>query len=102
MRNLTKSTPSPWGAIQHLEQLGMGIASVSTAGHGGIFVPTHLLHNIPQARRDWAAKSSGSPNWYEEDCCWAAVAVAFPQLFDDEALRHAAATLANFGPDAKR
>lgn len=36
----------------------------------------------------------GSENWYEEDCAWACVALAFPDRFPAEAQEHARNTLA--------
>lgn len=87
---------TPWGRAQHYENLGGGVMSVSTAGHGGIFVPVEYLHNIPADQRVWAAKWSGSEQWYEEDCCWAAVAVALPDRFTPENVATARRTLASF------
>lgn len=88
---------TPWGRAQHIERLGdQGILSVSTAGHGGIFVPDALLPRIPEKQRAWAAHWSGSANWYEEDCCWAAVAVAFPELFPADHVSGAQRTLDGF------
>lgn len=78
---------TPWGFAQTRTAVGeQGIVSVSTPGHGGYYVPDDLLPYIPQHHRQWAAKWSGSENWYEEDCCWAAVCLAFPELFPVEAL----------------
>jgi hypothetical protein len=70
-------TDTPWGRAQHATELGLGLVSVSTASHGGIYVPESLLVCISQRYRAWAKKWSGSESWYEEDCCWAAVAVHF-------------------------
>lgn len=73
---------TPWGRADHVTSLGEdGIVSVSTPSHGGIYVPDDLLSSIPAKYRKWAKKWSGSENWYEEDCCWMAVAMAFPHLF---------------------
>jgi hypothetical protein len=78
---------TPWGPTQHVSPLGAeGILEVSTPGHGGIFVPDHLLPRIPAGQRAWAKKWARSENWYEEDCCWACVAVAWPELFDADNL----------------
>lgn len=76
---------SPWGQIQHIERHGeSGITSVSTAGHGGIYVPFELLQKIPKEWREDAARWSSSEQWYEEDCCWAYVAASLPEHFTDE------------------
>lgn len=74
---------TPWDVAQTARDVGQGVLCVTTAGHGGYYVPDELLSRIPEACQLWAAKWSGSRNWYEEDCCWAAVAVAFPELFPD-------------------
>jgi hypothetical protein len=88
---------TPWGDAQQRTPLGdKGIVSVSTASHGGIFVPDELLSSIPEKHKAWAASWSGSRNWYEEDCCWACVAVAFPDLFKVEEVIAARRTLAGY------
>jgi uncharacterized protein DUF7007 len=84
---------TPWGEADNVKRLsvdGGDILCVDTPSHGGYFVPDELLSQIPKEQRQWAAKWSQSENWYEEDCCWAAVALAFPSLFPDNALVYAA------------
>ena len=88
------SRHTPWGYADQYANLGQGIFQVSTPGHGGIFVPQCMVHCIPQHQREWAAKWSGSEQWYEEDCCWACVALAFPDCFPPEAQGYARRTLA--------
>lgn len=72
---------TPWGESQSVEDIGLGIWFVTTAGHGGYYVPASLLHQIPAEHRAYAKRWSGDERWFEEDCAWAAVALAFPQLF---------------------
>src|SRR5262245_16604805 len=91
---LTKSTP--WGLADSQKFIGGGIVRVDTASHGGYYVPDRHLHRIPQDQQTWAARWSGSRNWFEEDCCWSAVAVAFPELFDSESLETARIILAQY------
>jgi hypothetical protein len=81
---------TPWGRADAIEEIGAGIYFASTPSHGGYFVPTCLLDAIPAAHQARALKWSGSRNWYEEDCEWASVAIAFPHLFDARALEAAA------------
>lgn len=90
----TRSTP--WGWADHYENLGQGIFNVQTASHGGFFVPLCMLGCIPQAQREWAKKWSGSEQWYEEDCCWACVAVAFPDLFGADTVALAGMMIAKY------
>lgn len=51
---------SPWGAVQHAEEVAPGILRVGTAGHGGLKVTKQRNAAIPPAFR----RRSG---WYEED-----------------------------------
>ena len=74
--------PSPWDRIQSITAIGQGIVGIGTAGHGGLFVPHAQLHAIPQAWQDYAARWTGSPQYYEEDCASALVALSFPHLFE--------------------
>jgi hypothetical protein len=78
---------TPWGVAQHVRPVGPdGIFSADTSSHGGYFVPSALLDKIdPRGRAD-AKKWSGSENWYEEDCCWAWVVLAFPEHFPPTAV----------------
>jgi len=75
---------TPWGDADSVTELGNGVLHVTTSSHGGIYVPRELLGRIPAEQRQWAKSWSGSEQWYEEDCCWAAVAVAFPELFGEQ------------------
>ena len=53
--------PSPWGPVQHAEDIADGIVSVHTASHGGLW--------LSQARLDLMDPSErSSDGWYEEDC----------------------------------
>lgn len=90
---------TPWGVADNVKRLTVDngeILCVDTPSHGGYFVPDELLYRIPIEQRQWAAKWSKGfgENWFEEDCCWAAVALAFPSLFPDNA-RVAAQDLVN-------
>ena len=76
---------TPWGHAEGVTNIGDGVCVVSTSGHGGYYVPDALLEHIPAEHRRIAASWSGSESWYEEDCCWAYVAQAFPHLFPPEA-----------------
>lgn len=87
---------TPWGESDSVVELSNGIRRVSTPSHGGYWVPAKLVKHIPQRFQDYARKWSGSPQWYEEDCAWACVAVTFPDVFDwsaGETLAHAVDTV---------
>ena len=95
---MQRRTITPWGPAQSVRAIGQGVFRVDTAGHGGYFVPASLLYRIPPEQQAWAAGWSGSEHWYEEDCCWAAVAVAFPELFTADALDHAQGIVDRYCP----
>lgn len=100
-KSLPTGRRTPWGAADHVEEISDGrvtIISVDTPSHGGYFVPKRHLAAIPAQHQAYAAKWSGSVQWYEEDCAWAAVVLAFPQLFSAEhvaAARESAARYLN-------
>lgn len=93
---IKKGSATPWGAADHvttIERQSGVIFKVSTPGHGGYYVPDALLTRIPMAGRRYAQQWSGSPNWFEEDCAWAYVAINLPEFFDERAIQAARDTL---------
>jgi hypothetical protein len=78
---ITSRCPSqtPWGPVQQREQIAPGIWSVSTAGHGGIWIAPELRPLAP----DWLLAGTGysGEGWFEEDCDWALACAAFPSMF---------------------
>ena len=88
------SRSTPWGTADSIKPIGdTGIYFATTPSHGGFYVPTEMLTEIPEAHQRRAAKWSGSRNWYEEDCEWASVVSAFPHLFDNQMRADAEKTL---------
>lgn len=83
---------TPWGRAQSAEIYGEGIAFFSTASHGGFKVQAAQLATMPAILRV-------RDGWYEEDCEWAKVALAFPGLFTASERRSADATLRDWYPD---
>ena len=92
-----KVTDTPWGFADQVKVISPGITSVSTPGHGGLHVADSLLAKMP---RELAASNSysgaGSP-WFEEDCEWALVCLAFPGAFDARSCHYAVATVSRYG-----
>lgn len=84
---------TPWGRADTAVDIGMGIMRVSTPSHGGFAVPPSVLRIMPGllVNRD---------GWYEEDCEWSKVAVAFPHLFSRDDFAKAERILINQFPDA--
>ena len=67
--------PSPWGRIQSVSPLGTSAAViVTTASHGGAWVPQAELHRIPDRWREYGARWAHGygEQWYEEDSAIAA------------------------------
>ncbi|MEH6952869.1 hypothetical protein V4R08_16625 (plasmid) [Nitrobacter sp. NHB1] len=92
-REIHSTTHTPWGASQGATVYAAGVISHSTAGHGGFHLDA--AHN---AKVHPALRARGG--WYEEDCAWAAVAQALPELFTEYERRCADLTIRNWYPDA--
>lgn len=84
---------TPWGRAQVSRQFADGIILHSTASHGG-------LHLAEKANSAVQALFRNDGEFYEEDCEWAKVAHAFPQLFTAYERRLADRTLRDYFPDA--
>lgn len=87
-REVTSRAPTPWGASQGATLYGEGVLFHSTSSHGGFY----LSPDRNAAVHPMLHSASG---FYEEDGDWAAVALAWPQLFTalerrqaEESLRH--------------
>lgn len=69
---------SPWGRIDYVKNVAPGIQFVETDRHGGYVVSCERLAAMPEALR---ACSFTSDQYFEEDCSWCAVALAWPEEF---------------------
>ncbi len=85
------ATSTPWGPSQQTTKLRPGITRYDTASHGGYHVSKKLNAGMPYALR----RGDG---WYEEDCDWSRVALAFPESFTTDERTAAEATLRNWFP----
>ena len=83
---------SPWGVIDDVTPVAVGIDQVGTPGHGGVQHSTERNRAVDEAWR----RPGG---WYEEDCEWAIVAMAFPDAFPPAYRRDAVSTARNYFPD---
>jgi len=88
---------TPWGPAQSSEEIAPGIIRYDTASHGGYYVSPARVASMPKPLRDF--KPWAGANWYEEDCDWSIVALAFPQFFPHDAIAAALATLKNYKPE---
>lgn len=70
--------PCPWGQVQQTQFIAPGILWVTTAGHGGYRLCEDRYNSMPQHLREC---SYTKDQWFEEDCSWCAVVLAWPQYF---------------------
>ena len=54
---------TPWGRIQDHHRIADGVVSVSTAGHGGIWLSDERIKQLPAHYQPF----TGTPRWNEED-----------------------------------
>lgn len=84
-RRSLAASATPWGPVMDECEIADGIKSVMTGSHGGIILSDARQRQVPPHLRL-------SDPYYEEDCDWALVAVAFPDFFANR-LAGALATL---------
>lgn len=75
-----KGVNTPWGAADWAINYAEGIDCFSTPGHGGFRLSAVRRLQMPAGLRGFVGY--GGPGWYEEDCDWAVVALAFPEVFE--------------------
>lgn len=83
---------TPWGRPDDSEQYAEGVVLHATPSHGGFKLDEIRNAQVPEALRH-------PEGWYEEDCDWAKVAVAFPALFTDREWRQADDTVRHQWPE---
>lgn len=83
---------TPWGLSQWRTDYGPGVSFYTTASHGGFHLDAERLRELT-AKLGTVKTFCGQPAWFEEDCDWAYVALAFPELFTAEDHKRATATL---------
>ncbi len=84
---------TPWGASQGATFYAEDLVFHTTAGHGGFHLSLERNMRIHPMLRV-------VDGWYEEDECWAIVAISFPDLFTGFERRCAERTIKNSWPDA--
>ena len=92
-REIPGGLPTPWGPSQGGTVYAEGITSHSTAGHGGFELSAERNREVHPVLR-------AAGGWYEEDECWAIVAITFQHLFTALERRHAEQTIKDSWPDA--
>ena len=88
---------TPWGHPDRSKEIAPGIVRYDTPSHGGYYVSPERVMTMPKPLREF--EPFAAPNWYEEDCDWAIVALAFPQFFPADAIPAALKTLEHFQPE---
>lgn len=91
-RDIPGGAHTPWGPSQGATVYAEGIASHSTAGHGGFKLTGNWNRKVHPMLR-------AAGGWYEEDECWAIVAITFPHLFTALERRYAERTIKDSWPD---
>jgi len=81
---------TPWGVPDEAVEFASGIWLVSTPSHGGYWVAPDLYATMPEILRDCSCTKD---NWFEEDCAWHALVVAYPELLPMHDARQARAAL---------
>lgn len=92
-REISSRGHTPWGTSQGATVHADGVVFHSTASHGGFLLSPERNAKVHPLLRARAA-------WYEEDCHWAAVAHAFPELFTDFERASAESTIRKWYPEA--
>jgi hypothetical protein len=90
-------TYTPWGQAQTSEEIAPGIIRYETPSHGGYYLSPERVAEMPKPLREFTPFAG--PNFYEEDCDWSIVALAFPQYFPADAIPAALATLKHYKPE---
>ena len=86
---------TPWGAADDVEFKTPGIHAIGTPSHGGFHVDPTLLAKMPACLRE-----VGNGPWFEEDCEWSAVVLAFPDKFPSKTVEAARGCLQRWFPEA--
>ncbi|SJM34478.1 DUF7007 domain-containing protein [Mesorhizobium delmotii] len=91
-RDIPGGAHTPWGPSQGGTVYAEGVTSYSTAGHGGFKLSAERNRKVHSILR-------ASGGWYEEDECWAIIAITFPNLFTALERRYAEQTIKDSWPD---
>jgi hypothetical protein len=92
-RTIASRASTPWGLSQNAVLYADGIVVHSTTSHGGFALAPDRNSLVPSSLR-------AVDGFYEEDCAWVAVAIAYPDLFTNFERRHADDILRHVYPQA--
>ncbi len=91
-REIHSRASTPWGPSQGATLYAEGVTCHSTAGHGGFHLSAERNRKVHPLLR-------AAGGWYEEDECWAIVALTYPHLFTAFERKHAERTIKDSWPD---
>lgn len=92
-REIPGGALTPWGSSQGGTVYAEGVTAYATAGHGGFQLSAERNRKVHPMLR-------AAGGWYDEDECWAIVAITFPHLFTSLERRRAERTIKDSWPDA--
>lgn len=90
-------TQTPWGVSDWSERIAPGIMRYDTPSHGGYHLSPTRMREVPAVFL--TAGYGVDKGWFEEDCCWAFVALTFPEYFSPDACHQAYRTVQVFYPN---
>lgn len=93
---------TPWGPADTVKEIAPGITLYTTPSHGGFHLSDARVASMPKHLRDFVpfgGVQKGPGRWFEEDCDWCVVALAFPQFFPPDAIEAAMKTLKGYKPE---
>ncbi|HZZ77117.1 MAG TPA: hypothetical protein VFE62_01280, partial [Gemmataceae bacterium] len=72
---------TPWGMSDRVHQVAQGITFYETPSHGGFKLSPERMEAMPEHLRECSFTGN---EFFEEDCSWSAVVLAFPDCFSDD------------------
>ena len=90
---------TPWGSSQSVEVIAPGIRFLSTASHGGIELSRERLAEMPAHLKTPTTFYQAGSTFFEEDCEYARVVLAFPQYFTPTQVKQADQSLRVIHPE---
>lgn len=79
---------TPWGVSDTKHKIADGITFYGTPSHGGFHISEGRFDSMPEPLKQFKTKYA-PPLWYEEDCDWNIVVLAFPEYFSAEQFKTA-------------
>ena len=81
---------TPWGNSTSVEKIAVGIKFISTESHGGFWISdkrkqgmSKKYKHIPTFVGKFNLNKNMGGHWYEEDCDWCIVYLAFEDIFKE-------------------